>query len=219
MVANKVPSMDQNIQSKRMLIDTFQRCAELRQNINGQARTFHGSQPTDGEPFDGDNNVGDDFGLESMDLNHDDDYDETMSNMFREVQTPLYEGYPTSRLATILLFLNLCKTHGVNNMFVDEFFSLLRLDLFLRDNTPKSLYEAKTIVKWLGLSYNSIHACYNGCVLFRGELKGATSFPKYKRSRFVEGSNTIPCKVLRYFPLIPRLKWMYRCPTLVDLMT
>jgi hypothetical protein len=135
-----------------MLIDTFQRCDELRQNINEQVGTFHGSQPTDGEPFDGDNNVGDDFDLESMDLDHDDDYDETMSNMFREVQTPLYEGYPTSCLATILLLLNLCRTHGVNNMFVDELFSLLRLDLFLKDNTPKSLYEAKTIVKWLGLS-------------------------------------------------------------------
>jgi hypothetical protein len=32
----------------------------------------------DGEPFDGDNNVGDDFDLEGMDLDHDDDYDETM---------------------------------------------------------------------------------------------------------------------------------------------
>ncbi len=102
-----------------------------------------------------------------MDLDHDDDYDETMSNMFRKAQT-LYEGCPTNCLATILLLLNLCSTHGVNNMFVDELFSLLKLDLFPKDNTfPKSLYEARTIVKRLGLSYNSIHACYNKCVLFR----------------------------------------------------
>ncbi len=46
--------------------------------------TFHGSQLAYG-----DNNVGDDFDLEGMELEHDDDYDETMSNMFREVQTPL----------------------------------------------------------------------------------------------------------------------------------
>jgi hypothetical protein len=78
-------------------------------------------------------------------------------------------------------------------MFVDELFSLLRLDLFPRDNTfPKSLYEARTIVKLLELNYNSIHACYNGCVLFKGELKGATSCPKCKRSRFVEGLQHIP---------------------------
>jgi len=92
-------------------------------------------------------------------------------------------------------------------MFGDELFSLLKLDLFPRDNTlPKSLYEAKTIVKQLGLNYNSIHACYNGCVLFRGELRGATSCPKCKRSRFIEMLDTIPFKVLRHFPLIPRLK-------------
>jgi len=57
------------------------------------------------------------------------------------------------------------------------------------------------------------------CVLFRGELKGTTSCPKCKRSRIVEGSNIVPYKVFCHFPLIPRLKWMYKCPTLVDLMT
>jgi hypothetical protein len=43
-------------------------------------------------------------------------------------------------------------------MFVDELFSLLRLDLFPKKNTlPKSLYEVKIIVKRLGLNYSSIH--------------------------------------------------------------
>jgi hypothetical protein len=103
---------------------------------------------------------------------------------------------------------------------VDKLFSLLRLDLFLRDNTfPKSLYEAKTIVKRLRLSYSSIHACYNGCVLFSGELEKANACRKCKRSRHVERSNIIPCKMFHHLPLIPRLKQMFRCPTLVDLMT
>ncbi len=60
----------------------------------------------------------------------------------------MYEGCLTNRIATILLLLNLWNTHGVNNMFVEEFSSILKLDLFPRDNTfPKSSYEAKTIVK------------------------------------------------------------------------
>ncbi len=130
----------------------------------------------------------------------------------------MYEGCPISRLTTILLLFNLSSTHGVTNMFVDELFSLLRLHLFPRDNNfPTSLYEAKSIVKWLGLSYNSIHACYNGCVLSRGKLKGATTCPKCKR--FVERSDTMPCKVFHHFLLFARLKWMYRRPTLVNLMT
>ncbi len=55
--------------------------------------------------------------------------------------------------------------------------------------------------------------------MFRGELKGTTSCPKCKKSRFVEGLDIVLYKVLRHFPLIPRLKQMYRCPNLVDLMT
>jgi hypothetical protein len=82
-----------------------------------------------------------------MELEHDDDYDETMSNMFRKAQTSLYEGGATSHFANILLLLKLCNTHGVNNMFMDELFSLLKLDLFPRDNIlPKSLYETRTVM-------------------------------------------------------------------------
>ncbi len=91
--------------------------------------------------------------------------------MFKEAQTPLYKGRPTSQLATIILLMTLCTTHGVNNTFVDELFSLLKLYLFPKGNTmPKSLYQAKRVIQHLGLSFNSIHACYNSCVLFIGEL-------------------------------------------------
>jgi hypothetical protein len=96
--------------------------------------------------------------FKDMDMEHEVDYDSIMANMFKEAKILLYEGCPTSHLATILLLLNVCNTHGVSNMFVDELFSLLRLDLFPKKNTlPKSLYEVKIIVKRLGLNYSSIH--------------------------------------------------------------
>jgi hypothetical protein len=77
--------------------------------------------------------------FEPMDMEHEVDYHCTMANMFKELKTIFYEGCPTSHLATILLLLNVCNTHGISNMFVDELFSLLRLDLFPRENTfPKS---------------------------------------------------------------------------------
>jgi hypothetical protein len=86
--------------------------------------------------------------FEAMNMEHEVDYDSKMADMLKVVKTPLYERCPISHLATILLLLNVCNTHGINNMFVDKFFSLLRLDLFPRDNIlPKSLYGNKTIVK------------------------------------------------------------------------
>jgi hypothetical protein len=125
------------------------------------------------------------------------DHERTKVKMYKKAQTPLYEGCPNSRLASILLLLNLVTTHGVSNTFVDELFTILWVDLFPKDNTPpKSLYQAKNIVQWLRLTYNSIHVYYNGCLLFKGELNEARACPKCQRSRFVERSNNVPYKVL-----------------------
>ncbi len=122
-----------------MLHDALQRCDEVWQNINANNMIIRGRGLGGGEEEDGENNVID-FDFEAMDMEQEVDYEITMSDMFKKTQTPLYEGCPTSHFASILLLLNLCNTHGINNIFVDEFFSLLRLDLFPRDNTlPKSL--------------------------------------------------------------------------------
>jgi hypothetical protein len=64
--------------------------------------------------------------------------------MFHNAHTPLYEGCPTSHLATIFMLLNFLTTHAVNNAFADELFTLLKVDIFPKDNSlPKSLYHAK----------------------------------------------------------------------------
>lgn len=119
-----------------------------------------------------------------------------------------------------MLFLNLITKHGVNNLFVDELFALLRLDLFPKDNIlPKSMYHAKKVIQWLGLSYNSIHVCYNGCMLFKGEFNDASTCPKCNKSWYIEGLDQVPCKVLWHFSLIPSLKQLYRCSSLVKLMS
>lgn len=109
-------------------------------------------------------------------------------------------------------------THGVNNTFVDEFFALLKIDFFLKVNTlPKSMYHAKRLIQRLGLSYKAIQTCYNGCVLFKGELNDVTSCPKCKKSRYIEGSYRVPCKVFRHFPLIPHLRRIYMCSSFAKL--
>jgi hypothetical protein len=76
-----------------------------------------------------------------------------MVDTFKATHNPSYQGCPTSHLQTILLFFNLTNMHGVSNTLVEELLSLLGLDLFPKDNTiPKSLYEAKTILKKLKLN-------------------------------------------------------------------
>jgi hypothetical protein len=35
----------------------------------------------------------------------------------------------------------------------------------------------------------------------------------------VEGTNSIPAKVIRHFPLMPRLRWMWRSPEITSILT
>jgi hypothetical protein len=146
--------------------------------------------------------------------------DDSMEELLKEARPPLFKDSPTNRLQAILMLFNVCNIFGVPNACVDELLKLLKHDLLPKENTcPPSHYEAKKLVRKLGLSYNTIHACKNGHCLFRNELKEAKECPQCKESRYIPGSESIPVKVLQHFPLIPRLLRMYRCKRLAELMT
>ena len=88
---------------------------------------------------------------------------------------------------------------------------------------PESTYEAKKVVCCLGLEVQKIHACPNGCILYRGEeyenlnvclVCGALHY-KIRRDDpgDVEGERPrkrVPAKVMWYAPIIPRLKRLFR---------
>ncbi len=138
--------LDQDVEMGRMLIETFQRFDELRgSSKRGNASVERGCG--DGDYIDGDNNAANEE-LPNLDLGLEVDYEKATSNMFQEVQTLLYKRCPTSRLIAILLLMNLVSIYGVSNVFVAELFTLLKVDLFPKDNNlPKSLYHVKRAVK------------------------------------------------------------------------
>ncbi|XP_010474311.1 PREDICTED: uncharacterized protein LOC104753810 [Camelina sativa] len=79
-----------------------------------------------------------------------------------------------------------------------------------------SLYEVKKFLKSFDMGYQKIHACVNDCCLFRKKYKKLDNSPKCKASRWKTNMVTgevkkgVPQKVLRYFPIVPRLKIMFR---------
>ena len=84
---------------------------------------------------------------------------------------------------------------------------------------PKSYHATKSVTAKLGLTYNTIHACERGCVLFRGEYKDALRCPKCGGRRYKDKARRLfPLKVLRHFPIIPRLQRMYQSPAISKLM-
>nr|DAA02088.1 TPA_exp: transposase [Oryza sativa Indica Group] len=88
---------------------------------------------------------------------------------------------------------------------------------------PETTYEAKKIVCLLGLEVHKIHACPNDCILYHGEeYENLEACPVCKALRYkirrddlgeVDGQLTkkrIPAKVMWYFPIIPRLRRLFR---------
>src|SRR4051812_23450099 len=86
-----------------------------------------------------------------------------------------------------------------------------------------STYQAKKVVCPLGLDVQKIHACINGCILYRGDkYENLDACPvctalRYKIRREdpgdVEGEaprKKVPAKVMWYAPIIPRLKRLFR---------
>lgn len=139
----------------------------------------------------------------------------------REATNPLYAGSKCSKLAFVVMFLNICGNHNVPNNCVSELLTFLHKSVLPESNVvPKNMYEARRLMSKLGLNYNSIHACPDGHVLFRGEYADCLACPQCGKHRYRNlGKSTQPTKVLRHFPLIPRLQRMYRCSAISEMMT
>ena len=89
----------------------------------------------------------------------------------------------------------------------------------LNNELPLSMYEAKKTLNALGMEYEKIHACPNDCILYRNDLKDASSCPTCGTSRWkLDRTKTkkrkgVPAKVMWYFPPIPRFRRLFRSPT------
>ncbi|TYK01284.1 uncharacterized protein E5676_scaffold49G00750 [Cucumis melo var. makuwa] len=77
---------------------------------------------------------------------------------------------------------------------------------------PRSYYEAKRKLRDLGLGYETIHACKYECLLYWKEFADLQHCPTYGEARYKVNHNRgkkISHKVLRHFPLVPRLQHLF----------
>jgi hypothetical protein len=100
------------------------------------------------------------------------------------------------------------------------------IDLILvKHNMLKDLYQSEKIVAGLGTDYEKIDACEKNCMLFCREHKEDIKCMHCSRSRHVnvineDGSVTtkLVVKQLRYIPITTRLKRLFLCEEMVQLM-
>lgn len=147
-----------------------------------------------------------------------DDVD-SLDELYDQATHPVYRGVNVSVISATIVLINMAVIHGVSNAYVDELMKYLSTVLLPASNMlPVSHYEAKKLIRKLGLNYNIIHACPDGCVLYRGDNANLKECPECGKSRFIRGSEVIPARVIRHFPLIPRLKRMFRSPAIAEML-
>ncbi|KAF7139945.1 hypothetical protein RHSIM_Rhsim06G0120600 [Rhododendron simsii] len=141
---------------------------------------------------------------------------EEVQNFDKLLNDAQREIYPGSKDYNLLKFVI-----EVFNMKVTNHWTNKSLDMFLKfqikllpegNLVPKNTYEARKILSGLGLSYELIDACINDCILFWKENAALDRCPKCNVSRYkinCTRGKKIARKILRYFPLTPRLKRLF----------
>ncbi|KAK2429708.1 hypothetical protein QL285_028127 [Trifolium repens] len=150
--------------------------------------------------------------------------------MLREMNTPLFEGASDSTLSMCVRLLAAKSNWNVPDMCL-EFVTKMMLDATpVKDNMPKSYYDAKKLVSKLGLEAKRIDCCTNGCMLFYDnefgtndgaleECRFCNSPRYYVRSKAVDGKRRVPVKSMFYLPIIPRLQRLFASNKTANQMT
>ncbi|XP_057986602.1 uncharacterized protein LOC131171152 [Hevea brasiliensis] len=105
--------------------------------------------------------------------------------------------------------------HRWTNRSFDDLLGLLReLIPNGKQNLPKSYSSARKYVSGLGLHYEKYDVCHNHCTLYWGSFANATScqicgLSRWKSDEGKSKRKKTPYKVLRYFPLKPRLQKLF----------
>lgn len=141
------------------------------------------------------------------------------TSLLKDAKTKLYHGCDKfSRLSFLVNLYHLKCIHGWTQESFTALLGLLSYALPQEADLPRNCYEAKKIIRGLGLDYQKIHACPKDCMLFRGDRANQESCHVCGSSRWITDKNghpinsegkKKPAKVLRYFPLIPRIQRLF----------
>ncbi|MCH86656.1 hypothetical protein A2U01_0007515, partial [Trifolium medium] len=137
-----------------------------------------------------------------------------------------------SKLSFMIHLYHLKCLHGWSDKSFSMLLDLLRDALPEENVLPKSYYETKKMISGLGLGYEKIHACPNDCILYRDKYVKDQVCPKCGTSRWkttnedvptngietFEKRKNIPAKILRWFPLKPRLQRLFMSSEVAESM-
>ncbi|XP_025669940.1 uncharacterized protein [Arachis hypogaea] len=155
--------------------------------------------------------------------------------LLEDGEQELYPGCAKfSKLAFLVRLYHIKCMCGVSDKAFGMILELL-CESFEHAKIPASLHDAKRIIRKLGIAYKKIDACPNDCMLYQGsdqelsrcKICGTSRWKQKSRRNSVVRINVVvkkkgkpqAAKVLRYFPLVPRLQRMFMSSkTSVDML-
>ena len=145
--------------------------------------------------------------------------------MLEAAQKPLHGHTKVSQLDNIGWLMALKSQFSLSR---DAFDSLLTVFWKHASRRSHSMYQAHKSLDALKMPFEQIHSCPNGCILFSKEHEKDAYSPKCKASRFLEVDSsdgqpkkqlTIPVKILRNLPFIPRIQRLFMTEESAQQMT
>ncbi|KAL5760152.1 hypothetical protein ACOSQ2_018990 [Xanthoceras sorbifolium] len=136
---------------------------------------------------------------------------ETLSTLFSEARRNLFPGCKLTSLNFVVKLMHLKVLNQWTNKSMDMILDLLKSTFPKGTNIPGLTYDAKKMLKDLGLGYEVIHACKYDCALFWKEHELCDRCPHCNEPhyKFNNGKKKVSQKVLRYFPLKQRLQRLF----------
>ncbi|XP_077226322.1 uncharacterized protein LOC143859526 [Tasmannia lanceolata] len=195
---------------------------ELLNDINPRSSHDHDNRPLDEEGHSADARLDE--------LNEDAD---KFFKLLQDVDQELYPGSKFTKLSFVVRLFHIKCLNGWSNKSFTMLLELLKEVLAEGEALPKSFYETKKIIRDLGLDYDKIDACPNDCMLYWKEASNDSQCHICGASRWktIEGNSDgqrthsstreqkVPVKILRHFPLKPRLQRLYMSTKTASFMT
>ncbi|CAL9019516.1 unnamed protein product, partial [Prunus brigantina] len=137
--------------------------------------------------------------------------------LLEEAEQPLYAGCESySNLSFVVSLMHIKDNGTMSNKAFGMLLRLMKNAFSFCEKLPTTTNGAKNIISYLGLHYDKIDACNNDCIIYYKEHTVEQICPTCKLSRWKrqgKGSKKkgkrVPWKVLRYFPLTPRLQRLF----------
>ncbi|XP_022022263.1 uncharacterized protein LOC110922267 isoform X1 [Helianthus annuus] len=152
----------------------------------------------------------------------------TFDDLVNEAEEKVYPNCKYNKLSCVVHLYHLKCLNGWSNKSFNMLLEFLE-DLLPEGNlVPKTTHQVKKIMANLGLRYEKIHSCPNGCMLFWDDKEkdevcsfcGSSRWKVYEASPEDEESppKKKASKILRWFPLKPRLQRLFMSSKTSNLM-